>query len=92
MYRMYGIPQGAKDGGAVMYRSLTDIHVFRDTSTSCTSDVRADICSCNICTSAVPGGRIPQGAMEGKERRMYSHSQISMSSATLVHPVRRMHD
>ncbi len=28
-------------------------------------DVRTDICSCNICTSAIRGGRIAQRATEG---------------------------
>jgi len=28
-------------------------------------DGRTDICSCNICTSTIRGGRIAQGAMEG---------------------------
>jgi hypothetical protein len=33
-------------------------------------DVRTDICSCNFCIPAIPGG-ICRGAMDGKERRMY---------------------
>ena len=28
-------------------------------------DGRTDICSCNICTSTIHGGRMTQGAMEG---------------------------
>ena len=28
-------------------------------------DGRADICSCNICTSTIRGGRISQGAKDG---------------------------
>jgi hypothetical protein len=45
---MDSIPQGARDGGAVM-----------------SMDGQADICSCNICTSTIRGGRIPQGTRDG---------------------------
>ena len=40
--------QGARDGGATMYSSLSNIHVLRDTRTSCTSDVWVEVCSCVI--------------------------------------------
>ena len=34
-------------------------------------EVRADICSCNICTSTIRGGRISQRARDGGETISY---------------------
>ena len=57
---MDGIPQGAKDGDAVI-----------------SMDGWTDICSCNICTSTILGGRIPQRATDGGALSPWMEWQIT---------------
>jgi len=37
----------------------------KDGGANMSMDGRTDICSCNICTSTIRGGRMSQGAMDG---------------------------
>ena len=47
-----------------MYRMYGMSQGTRDGGEMNVQDVRADICSCNICTSTIRGGRMSQRAME----------------------------
>ena len=52
-------------------------------------DGQADICSCNICTSTIPGSRMQQGAMDGgaatKLRKVVRYSlPLGMSSSAIA--------
>ncbi|MBE9564283.1 MAG: hypothetical protein IMF17_03485 [Proteobacteria bacterium] len=64
MYRMYGISQRARDGGANMVRkySMTRCHGWQGAAHG--QDVRTGNCSCITCTSTIRGGRISQRAMD----------------------------
>ena len=41
-------------------------------------DGRTDICSCNICTSTIHGGRIAQGAREGGAPMSYYSKELNL--------------
>ena len=42
-------------------------------------DGLADICSCNICTSTIRGGRITQGARDGNANMFMDEQNIAKS-------------
>jgi hypothetical protein len=70
MYRMYGIAQGARDGGVRMYRMYGIAQGARDGGARMYRMYGQIYAPDNICTSAIRGGRIAQGVKVGKERRV----------------------
>ena len=75
MYRMYGIAQGARDGGACMYRMYGIAQGARDGGACMYRMYGQIIAPSIICTSTIHGGRIAQRAKDGGTCMYRMHSQ-----------------